>query len=172
MISWRDLSCRKKTCRKEESHLTMPEVRKQRHKFARSVHVRHVDSGSCNGCEWETMAVLNPVYDGQRFGVDFVASPRHADVLLVTGGVTRNLEAAVVRTYNATPCPKRVVAVGACACGGGMIGATYANAGGLDEIIPVTVYVPGCPPRPQAILDGILAAMEQPGERARADERE
>ncbi|UOF89649.1 NADH-quinone oxidoreductase subunit B family protein [Fodinisporobacter ferrooxydans] len=128
--------------------------------FQRSLHIRHLDSGSCNGCEWEAAALLNPVYDIQRFGIDFVASPRHADVLLVTGGVTRNLEEAVRKTYEATSSPKIVLAVGACACGGGMIGETYANYGGLDQIIPVSVYIPGCPPRPQAILQGLLLAIE------------
>lgn len=129
--------------------------------FGRSLHIRHVDSGSCNGCEFETMALLNPIYDIQRFGIDFVASPRHADMLLVTGGVTRNLEEAVRKTYAAAASPKMLVAVGACACSGGMIGSTYANFGGIDKILPVSVYVPGCPPRPQAILEGILNALEQ-----------
>lgn len=132
--------------------------------FGRSLHIRHVDSGSSNGCEFEIMALLNPVYDIQRFGIDFVASPRHADLLLITGGVTRNLEAAVLKTYEATACPKMVVAVGACACGGGMAGPNYANLGGVDKIVPVAVYVPGCPPRPQAILEGILTAIERSAE--------
>jgi Ni,Fe-hydrogenase III small subunit len=129
--------------------------------FGRSLHVRHVDSGSCNGCEFEAMALLNPLYDMQRFGLDFVASPRHADLLLVTGGVTRNLEQAVVRTFEATPLPKLLVAVGACALDGGMIGPTYANRGGVDKLFPVTVYVPGCPPSPMDILDGMVTAVER-----------
>jgi len=129
--------------------------------FGRSLHIRHVDSGSCNGCEFETVALMNPVYDIQRFGIDFVASPRHADMLLITGGVTRNLEEAVRKTYEATASPKMVVAIGACACGGGMFGSTYANVGGVDKLFPVSVYVPGCPPRPQAILEGILKAIER-----------
>lgn len=129
--------------------------------FGRSLHIRHVDSGSCNGCEFETTALMNPVYDIQRFGIDFVASPRHADILLVTGGVTRNLEEALRKTYEAVAQPKILVAIGACACGGGMFGSTYANLGGVDKIFPVSVYVPGCPPRPEAILEGILHAIDR-----------
>lgn len=132
--------------------------------FGRSLHVRHVDSGSCNGCDFELNALMNPVYDIQRFGIDFVASPRHADMLLVTGGVTRNLQEAVIKTYEAAASPKIVVAVGACACGGGMVGNTYANLGGVDKVVPVAVYVPGCPPRPQAMIEGILTAIERAGE--------
>jgi Ni,Fe-hydrogenase III small subunit len=129
--------------------------------FGRSLHIRHVDTGSCNACEWEIIALMNPVYDIKRFGIDFVASPRHADMLLVTGGVTRNLEHVVRKVYDATPDPKMVVAVGDCACGSDGIGRTYANLGGLAEIVPVTAYVPGCPPHPQAILQGILKAIER-----------
>jgi Ni,Fe-hydrogenase III small subunit len=129
--------------------------------FGRSLHIRHVDSGSCNGCEFEITALMNPIYDIQRFGIDFVASPRHADMLLITGGVTRNLQEAVRKTYDAAASPKMVVAIGACACGDGLVGHTYANLGGVDKIAPVTVYVPGCPPRPHAILEGILTAVER-----------
>jgi Ni,Fe-hydrogenase III small subunit len=129
--------------------------------FGKSLHIRHLDSGSTNACEWEMSALLNPVYDVQRFGIDFVASPRHADMLLVTGGVTRNLEEAVRKTYEAVPSPKLVVAVGDDACGLGLIGKTYANHGGVDKIIPVNVYVPGDPPSPLEILQGILMAVEQ-----------
>jgi Ni,Fe-hydrogenase III small subunit len=129
--------------------------------FGRSLHIRHLDVGSSNGCDWEITALLNPVYDLQRFGMDFVASPRHADLLLVTGAVTRNLEAALWATYEATPDPKLVVAVGACACSGGVIGESYATAGGVDRRLPVDVYVPGCPPRPQAILQGLLLALDR-----------
>jgi Ni,Fe-hydrogenase III small subunit len=132
-----------------------------RHMFGRSLHIRHIDAGSCNGCEFETMALMNPVYDIQQYGIDFVASPRHADMLLVTGGVTRNLEEALRKTYRAAASPKILVAVGACACGEDLIGKTYANFGGVDKIFPVSVYVPGCPPRPQAILEGILQAIER-----------
>jgi Ni,Fe-hydrogenase III small subunit len=115
--------------------------------FGKSLHIRHLDSGSSNACEWEITALLNPVYDVQRFGIDFVASPRHADMLLVTGGVTRNLEEAVRKTYAAVPNPKLVVAIGDDACGTGLIGRTYAHYGGVDQIIPVNVYVPGAPHR-------------------------
>jgi Ni,Fe-hydrogenase III small subunit/formate hydrogenlyase subunit 6/NADH:ubiquinone oxidoreductase subunit I len=128
--------------------------------LGRSLHVRQVDAGSCNGCELEIAAMSNPVYDLERFGVHMVASPRHADVLLVTGPVTRNMEIALRRTYEATPEPRVVVAVGACGCSGGIFGeGTYAAVGGVDRVIPVDVYVPGCPPAPAAILNGLLVAM-------------
>ncbi len=129
-------------------------------RLGRSLHVRQVDAGSCNGCELEIIATANPVFDLERFGIHFVASPRHADVLLVTGPVTRNMEIALRRTYEATPEPRVVVAVGACGCSGGIFGeGTYASVGGVDRVVPVDVYVPGCPPRPQAILNGLLVAM-------------
>lgn len=131
-----------------------------RGRLGRSLHVRQVDAGSCNGCELEIAAAANPVYDLERFGIHLVASPRHADVLLVTGPVTRNMEIALRRTYEATPEPRVVVAVGACGCSGGIFGeATYASVGGIDRVVPVDVYIPGCPPRPQAILNGLLVAM-------------
>jgi Ni,Fe-hydrogenase III small subunit/formate hydrogenlyase subunit 6/NADH:ubiquinone oxidoreductase subunit I len=131
-----------------------------RGRLGRSLHVRQVDAGSCNGCELEIAATNNPLYDLERFGIHFVASPRHADVLLVTGPVTRNMEIALLRTYEATPEPRIVVAVGACGCSGGLFGeGTYASVGGVDRVVPVDVYVPGCPPRPQAILNGLLVAM-------------
>lgn len=129
--------------------------------LGRSLHIRHVDSGSCNGCDFEMNTLTNPIYDIQRFGVDFVASPRHADMLMVTGGVTRHLEEALIKTYNAASEPKMVVAIGACACGGGVFGRTYANHGGVDQIVPVYVYVPGCPPRSEAIIEGILLALDR-----------
>jgi Ni,Fe-hydrogenase III small subunit/formate hydrogenlyase subunit 6/NADH:ubiquinone oxidoreductase subunit I len=129
-------------------------------RFGRSLHVRQVDAGSCNGCELEIAATANPVFDLERYGIHFVASPRHADVLLVTGPVTRNMEIALRRTYEATPEPRVVVAVGACGCSGGIFGeGTYASLGGVDHVVPVDVYVPGCPPRPHAILNGLLVAM-------------
>jgi Ni,Fe-hydrogenase III small subunit/NAD-dependent dihydropyrimidine dehydrogenase PreA subunit len=129
-------------------------------RLGRSLHVRQVDAGSCNGCELEIAATTNPLYDLERFGVHLVASPRHADVLLVTGPVTRNMEIALRRTYEAAPEPRIVVAVGACGCSGGIFGeATYAAVGGVDRVLPVDVYIPGCPPRPQAILNGLLVAM-------------
>jgi Ni,Fe-hydrogenase III small subunit/formate hydrogenlyase subunit 6/NADH:ubiquinone oxidoreductase subunit I len=128
--------------------------------LGRSLHVRQVDAGSCNGCELEITATTNPIFDLERFGIHFVASPRHADLLLVTGPVTRNMEIAVRRTYEATPEPRVVVAVGACGCSGGIFGeGSYAAVGGVDKVVPVDVYVPGCPPRPQAIINGLLVAM-------------
>lgn len=131
-----------------------------RGRLGRSLHVRQVDAGSCNGCELEIAATTNPVYDLERFGVHLVASPRHADLLLVTGPVTRNMETALRRTYEAAPEPRIVVAVGACGCSGGIFGeGTYAAVGGVDRVLPVDLYIPGCPPRPQAILNGLLVAM-------------
>ncbi len=127
----------------------------------RSLHIRHLDAGSCNGCDWEIQALLSPVYDIQRLGIDIVASPRHADMLLLTGSVTRNLHDAVLTTYNAMPEPRLVVAVGACACGGGVLQGSYATAGGASSVLPVDVYIPGCPPRPQALIHGILVALDR-----------
>jgi Ni,Fe-hydrogenase III small subunit/formate hydrogenlyase subunit 6/NADH:ubiquinone oxidoreductase subunit I len=127
--------------------------------LGRSLAIREVDAGSCNGCEQEIVALNNPVHDIERFGMHFVASPRHADMLLVTGPVTRNMELALRKTYMATPDPKVVVAVGACGIGGGIFGTNYASLGGVDAVIPVDVYVPGCPPRPEALLHGILLAV-------------
>jgi Ni,Fe-hydrogenase III small subunit len=127
--------------------------------LGRSLHLRHLDAGSCNACDWELSALLNPVYDVRRLGIDFVASPRHADGVVVTGPVTRNLETAVRRTVEAVPDPRVVIAVGACATSGGIVGEGYASAGGVDRILPVDVYIPGCPPRPEAILFGILVAL-------------
>jgi Ni,Fe-hydrogenase III small subunit/ferredoxin len=129
--------------------------------FQRSLQVREVDAGSCNGCDYEINALNNPFNDLERFGVHFVASPRHADMLLVTGTACRNMELALVKTYNAAPDPKLVVAVGACACSGGIFRDHHATRNGIDCIVPVDVYVPGCPPRPQAILYGILKALDR-----------
>jgi Ni,Fe-hydrogenase III small subunit/formate hydrogenlyase subunit 6/NADH:ubiquinone oxidoreductase subunit I len=127
--------------------------------LGRSLHLRHLDAGSCNACDWELAALLNPVYDVRRLGIDFVASPRHADGVVVTGPVTRNLETAVRRTVEAVPDPRVVIAVGACAASGGIVGEGYASAGGADRVLPVDVYIPGCPPRPEAIIFGILVAL-------------
>jgi Ni,Fe-hydrogenase III small subunit/ferredoxin len=127
--------------------------------LGRSLAIREVDAGSCNGCELEIGALNNPIYDIERFGIHFVASPRHADMLLVTGPVTRNMELALVKTYRATPEPKLVVAVGTCGISGGIFGKNYASLGGVDQVLPVDVYIPGCPPRPQALLQGILMAV-------------
>jgi Ni,Fe-hydrogenase III small subunit/formate hydrogenlyase subunit 6/NADH:ubiquinone oxidoreductase subunit I len=141
-----------------------------RGRFGRSLHVRQVDAGSCNGCELEIAATVNPVFDLERFGIHFVASPRHADLLLVTGPVTRNMETALRRTLEATPEPRVVVAVGACGCSGGLFGeGTYASLGGVDRVVPVDVYVPGCPPPPQAILAALFVAMGIREARARPE---
>jgi Ni,Fe-hydrogenase III small subunit/NAD-dependent dihydropyrimidine dehydrogenase PreA subunit len=127
--------------------------------LGRSLHVRHLDAGSCNGCDWEINATTNAVHDIQRFGVDFVASPRHADVLLVTGTVTRNLEIAARRTYDAMSAPRLVVAVGACATSGSPYPSGYASGEGAASVLPVDVFIPGCPPRPEAIIQGLLLAV-------------
>lgn len=125
----------------------------------RSLAIREVDAGSCNGCEVEIVSLNNPIHDIERFGIHFVASPRHADLLLVTGPVSRNMELALVKTYRAMAEPKVVVAVGACGISGGIFGENYASLGGVDKVLPVDVYIPGCPPRPQALLHGILLAV-------------
>ncbi|HEX7125394.1 MAG TPA: NADH-quinone oxidoreductase subunit NuoB [Thermodesulfobacteriota bacterium] len=127
--------------------------------FGRSLHVRQVDAGSCNGCEVEITNLSGPVYDVERFGVHFVASPRHADLLLVTGPVTRNMEEPLRKAYEAMPPPRLVVAAGACGISGGIFGVNYATLGGVDAILPVDVYVPGCPPNPFALIQGLLLAM-------------
>ena len=127
--------------------------------LGRSLNLRHLDAGSCNACDWELTALLNPFYDVRRLGIDFVASPRHADGVIVTGAMTRNLELAAKRTYAAMPEPRIVIAVGACASSGGIVGRSYASAGGIADVLPVDVFIPGCPPRPEAILFGILLAV-------------
>jgi Ni,Fe-hydrogenase III small subunit len=127
----------------------------------RSLHLRHLDAGSCNACDWEITATTNAIYDVQRFGIDFVASPRHADAVLVTGPITRNLEIAVRRAYAAMPEPKLVIAVGICACSGAVYPGGYAAGAGVASVLPVDIYIPGCPPRPQAILQGLLLAMDR-----------
>ncbi len=127
--------------------------------FGRALAIRQVDAGSCNGCEIEITGLTSPVYDAERFGFHFVASPRHADLLLVTGPVTRNLEVALRKTYEATPAPKLVVAVGDCAQHCGVFKGSYAIAGSVDQVIPVNVFVPGCPPEPADLLRGLLVAL-------------
>jgi len=127
--------------------------------LGRALCIRHVDAGSCNGCELEIHALGNPYYNIEGAGIRFVASPRHADMLLVTGPVSRHMETALRRTYEATPDPKLVVAVGDCGCTGGIFGETYATRGRVENVIPVNVAVPGCPPSPARILGGILAAL-------------
>ena len=130
--------------------------------LGRALCIRAVDAGSCNGCELEIHALSNPLYNIEGLGIRFVASPRHADLLLVTGPVSRNMEVALRRTYDATPEPKLVVAVGDCGCTGGIFGESYASRGRVSNVIPVDVAVPGCPPSPRQILSGILTAISKP----------
>jgi Ni,Fe-hydrogenase III small subunit/formate hydrogenlyase subunit 6/NADH:ubiquinone oxidoreductase subunit I len=137
--------------------------------LGRSLAIREVDAGSCNGCELEMVALNNPVHDIERFGIQFVASPRHADMLLVTGPVTRNMELALLKTHQAMAQPKVVVAVGACGISGGIFSENYASLGSVDKVLPVDVYIPGCPPRPQALLHGILLAVGRLAERLHND---
>jgi Ni,Fe-hydrogenase III small subunit len=127
--------------------------------FGGALTIRHVDAGSCNGCELEINALGNPYYNLEGLGIKFVASPRHADMLLVTGPVSRHMEIALKRTYEATPEPKLVVALGDCGCTGGIFGESYASCGRVANVIPVDVAVPGCPPTPFAIMQGILTAI-------------
>ncbi|PYV42904.1 MAG: hydrogenase [Acidobacteria bacterium] len=133
--------------------------------LSRSLQIREVDAGSCNGCEVEITALNSPIYDIERLGIRFVASPRHANMLLVTGPVTKNMEVPLKKAFLATPEPRLVVAVGACGCSGGIFGRSYASLGGVDQLLPVDVYIPGCPPPPQALLHGILQAMGRLGEK-------
>jgi len=130
--------------------------------LGRALCIRAVDAGSCNGCELEIHALANPVYNLEGLGIRFVASPRHADMLLVTGPVSRSMEVALQRTYEATPDPKLVVAIGDCGCCGGIFGENYASRGRVENVIPVDVAVPGCPPHPTRILAGILTAIRGP----------
>jgi len=129
-------------------------------RLGRSLSIRAVDAGSCNGCELEIHALNNAFYDLERFGLRFVASPRHADVLMVTGPVTKNMREALQRTFDATPDPKWVVAVGRCAADGGMFAGGYAIAGGVKDVIPVDLHIAGCPPSPTQLLSGLLALLE------------
>jgi Ni,Fe-hydrogenase III small subunit len=132
--------------------------------FAGALTIRHVDAGSCNGCELEIHATNNSYYNLEGLGIRFVASPRHADMLLVTGPVSRNMEVALKRTYDATPEPRLVVAMGDCGCTGGIFGESYASCGRVSNVIPVDVAVPGCPPTPLQLMQGILTAIEQRSE--------
>ena len=129
-------------------------------KLGHSLAIREVDAGSCNGCELEIHAMNNAIYDLERFGIHFVASPRHADVLLVTGPVTLNMKEALILTFNATPDPKWVVAVGDCAFNGGFFAGSYAIAGGVSDVIPVDLHIKGCPPTPTQLLEGLLALLQ------------
>jgi Ni,Fe-hydrogenase III small subunit len=128
-------------------------------RFGGSLAIRHVDAGSCNGCELEIHALNNPYHDVERFGVRFVAAPRHADALLVTGPVSRHMETALLRTWRATPAPKYVIAAGTCACNGGEFGVSYASCGAVENVVPVDVTIPGCPPTPLDLLKGLLAVL-------------
>ncbi len=130
-------------------------------RLRRSLHVRHLDLGSCNGCDWEIATLLGPVYDVQRLGIDFVASPRHADALLVTGVLTRNLHEAARLVYEAMPAPRIVIATGACAISGGVFAGSYAGDDGIEPVLPVDVFIPGCPPRPEALIHGLLVAVDR-----------
>ncbi len=128
--------------------------------FSGSIAIRAVDAGSCNGCELEIHALNNPLYDVERYGIHFVASPRHADVLLVTGPVSRHMQTALLRTYEATPNPKWVIAVGDCAACGGEFGTSYASCGAVENVIPVDMVIPGCPPTPETLVKGLLSLMK------------
>src|SRR3990172_5396280 len=134
--------------------------RAARRRLGRSLSIREVDAGSCNGCELEIHALSNAFFDLERFGLRFVASPRHADVLMVTGQVTKNMREALERTYAATPDPKWVIAVGDCALDGGIFAGSYAVTGGVDNVVPVDLHIRGCPPSPTALLQGLLALVE------------
>jgi Ni,Fe-hydrogenase III small subunit len=140
--------------------------RAARRRLGRSLAIREVDAGSCNGCELEIHALNNAFYDLERFGLRFVASPRHADVLLVTGPVSKNMGEALERTYRATPDPKWVVAVGDCAVDGGIFAGSYAVAGGVSNVVPVDLHIRGCPPSPNELLKGLIALLEQAGAKA------
>jgi Ni,Fe-hydrogenase III small subunit len=131
-----------------------------RNRLGRSLSIREIDAGSCNGCELEIHALNNPIYDLERFGIRFVASPRHADVLLVTGPVSLNMREALLRTVAATPEPRWVIAAGDCACTGGLFAGSYACAGALETVVPVDLHIPGCPPTPLQLLEGLLALLE------------
>lgn len=135
--------------------------RAARARLGRSLSIRHVDAGSCNGCELEIHALNNAFYDLERLGLRFVASPRHADVLTVTGPVTKNMREALIRTYEAMPDPKWVVAIGDCGVDGGLFAGSYAIAGGVKDVIPVDLHIRGCPPSPRRLLEGLIALLEQ-----------
>jgi Ni,Fe-hydrogenase III small subunit len=144
-------------------HLGQQLASEIRARFGRSLHIRQVDAGSCNGCELEITGLTGPHYDLERFGLHFVASPRHADCLLVTGPVTLNMAEALRRTWQATPDPKLVIAAGDCARDGGLFAGSYAVVGGVGAVVPVDAVIPGCPPTPRALLAGLLAAIGHRG---------
>jgi len=126
-----------------------------------SLHLRHLDSGSCNGCDFELGQLSSPIYDLQQYGIDFVASPRHADAVIITGNVTHNLQKAVMKTYEAVPAPKWVIAIGDCACGKGLLGKTYAGQTSVQEVLPVDIEIPGCPPSPEEIIKSIVKKINE-----------
>ena len=134
--------------------------------FGRAITIREVDAGSCNGCELEIHALSNAVYDVERFGIRFAASPRHCDVLMVTGPVTHNMKVALERTYAATPAPKWVIAVGDCGCGCGVFEGSYAVIGAVDKVIPVDLHIRGCPPCPIDLLLGLIALIDKAAAKA------
>jgi NADH-quinone oxidoreductase B subunit len=142
--------------------------RTARTRLGRSLSIRHVDAGSCNGCELELHALSNAFYDLERLGMHFVASPRHADVLTVTGPVTKNMREALLRTYDAMPDPKWVVAIGGCARDGGVFAGSYAVVGGVNDVIPVDLHIPGCPPTPRALLAGLIALLDHASAKVKA----
>ena len=148
-----DDALRATTCRLSEAMIR---------KLGRALVIRHVDAGSCNGCDLEIHALNNPYYNLEAIGIKFAASPRHADMLLVTGPVAKNMEVALKRAYDATPEPRLVVAVGDCGCTGGIFGESYASCGRISNVIPVDVSIPGCPPSPLQLMQGILAAIAPP----------
>ena len=155
--------------RRRPADLTQAEERLRRQVdqlFARSLHIRHVDAGSCNACESEVKLLTSPYYDIHRLGLFFTPSPRHADLLLVTGAITQAMVGPLRRTYDAMPDPRLVVAVGACASGGGVFGACAYTTGKLSDILPVDAYIPGCPPTPLALIEGLLLAIDRLSERA------
>lgn len=129
--------------------------------LGRSLHIRHVDVGSCNGCDFEMIQLSSPIYDLQQYGIDFVASPKHADLLMVTGPLNRNSTQSLQMTYEAAPAPKLVMALGSCACSGTVYGESHAIRGPIDSLVPVDIYVPGCPPKPQAIIHGLMMALDR-----------
>ena len=138
--------------------------------LGRALAIRHVDAGSCNACELEAHALANPYYNIEGLGIRFVASPRHADALLVTGPVSKHMAIALARAYDATPEPKLVIAAGECACGSGVFGESYATVGAVSKVLPVDVTIPGCPPSPTALLQGILAAITAAAPRPEKEE--
>jgi Ni,Fe-hydrogenase III small subunit len=145
------------------AELVQSAKRAARARLGRSLSIRHVDAGSCNGCELEIHALNNAFYDLERFGLRFVASPRHADVLMITGPVTKNMREALLRTYDATPDPKWVIAIGACAVDGGVFARSYAVAGGVKDVVPVDLHIRGCPPSPTQILKGLISLLQHVG---------